>query len=153
MGTVSLLFKHQTLSTDMRLIFVILVFLPALIYARPLDEDEPSASNEDEEKITDLPDSSEPGQGQKKEINEDDFKMMKEKLHQRDDCVDYKKKLDECLRMGPRIIGCSMPLDPSEGGCAQTEGTPVCEDKREKYRACLKWAQLDMLINIHNQQP
>ena len=112
----------------MRPIFLILVFLPALIYARPLDEDEPSSSNEDEGKITDLPDSSEPGQGPKKEINEDDFNMMEETRHQRNDCVDYEKQLDECLR----FVGCSM------GGCAQTNGGQVCEDELEKYRTCLK---------------
>ena len=33
----------------MRLIFVILVFLPALLHGRCMDEDEPSNSNEDEE--------------------------------------------------------------------------------------------------------
>ena len=67
----------------MRLIFVLLVFLPALIYGRPMDEDEPSNSNQDKEKIiiADLPDSSEPGEGQEKEINED------EELDEEKDCV------------------------------------------------------------------
>ena len=57
----------------MRLLFVISLFLPALlINGRRMDEDEPSNSNQDKEEITtaDLPDSSEPGKGQEKEINE-----------------------------------------------------------------------------------
>ena len=59
----------------MRLLFVISLFLPALlINGRRMDEDEPSNSNQDKEKIliADLPDSSEPGGGQEKEINEDE---------------------------------------------------------------------------------
>ena len=35
------------LGRDMRLTFVLLVFLPALIHGRPMDEDEPSNSNEE----------------------------------------------------------------------------------------------------------
>ena len=34
---------------DMRLIFVLLVFLPALIYGRPMDEEEPTASEDSSE--------------------------------------------------------------------------------------------------------
>merc|ERR1711974_139958 len=78
--------RVSTLGSDMRLIFVLLVFLPALIYGRPMDEDEPSNSNQDKEKVeekkTDLPDSTEPGEGQEKEINEDEEQLGHK------DCVD-----------------------------------------------------------------
>ena len=102
------LFKRQApLGTDMRQIFVILVFLPALICAKPLEDDEIFL---DVEKITDHPDSSEPRQGKKEEINEDEV---------RHDCVDYSKKLDKCLQFTACIMCPSCMIDQAIMDCAE----------------------------------
>ena len=102
----------------MRLIFVILVFLPALICAKPLEDDEIFL---DVEKITDHPDSSEPRQGKKEEINEDEV---------RHDCVDYSKKLDKCLQFTACIMCLSWMIDQAIMDCA--------EKYTEKYEIKIK---------------
>ena len=103
----------------MRLIFVILVFLHALIYARPLEDDEIFA---DVEIIDHHPESSEPRQGQKEEINEGEVGL---------DCGDYEKKLEECKG----FVGCSMGHVP----CESVKHQKAClKTVHLKYRTCLK---------------
>ena len=96
----------------MRLIFVILVFLHALIYARPLEDDEIFA---DVEIIDHHPESSEPRQGQKEEINEGEVGL---------DCGDYYKKLEGCKG----FVGCSLYRCDGPLTCLKTV--------RLKYRTC-----------------
>ena len=107
----------------MRLIFVILVFLYALIHARPLEDD---VIFVDVEKIDHHPDSSEPRQGQKEGINEGEVEL---------DCGDYEKKLEECAR----IVGCSLYHLQKYGTCESAKATEDClKTVRLKYRTCLK---------------
>ena len=108
----------------MRLIFVILVFLHALIYARPLEDDEIFA---DVEIIDHHPESSEPRQGQKEEINEGEVGL---------DCGDYEKKLEKCKR----IVGCSNPSISHVPCKAQKlkEQKACLKNVHLKYRSCLK---------------
>ena len=97
----------------MRLILVILVFLPALICAKPLEDDEIFV---DVEKIDHHPESSAPRQGQKEENNEGE------------DCGDYYKELEGCKG----IVGCSM-YRCDEGA----RGQAAClKTVRLKYRTC-----------------
>ena len=125
-NSVSFLFKvnaRHSLGTVMRLIFVILVFLHALIYARPLEDDEIFA---DVEIIDHHPESSEPRQGQKEEINEGEVGL---------DCGDYEKKLEECAK----IVGCSLYHLQRYGTCESAKATEAClKTVRLKYRTCLK---------------
>merc|ERR1711912_147448 len=109
---VSLLLKvnaRHSLGTVMRLIFVILVLLHALIHARPLEDD---VIFVDVEKIDHHP---EPRQGQKEEINED---FLGHGL----DCGDYEKKLEECAK----IVGCSLYHLQRYGTCESAKATEAC---------------------------
>ena len=129
--SVSHLFKRQaSLGTDMRQIFVILVFLPALICAKPLEDDEIFV---DVEKITDHPDSSEPRQGKKEEINENVVGH---------DCVDYRKKLEECLRRSMSCFICpSSMINQAIMECAENY-KKCCGEKyietHDDIKKCLK---------------
>ena len=101
----------------MRQIFVILVFLPALICAKPLEDDEIFV---DVEKITDHPDSSETRQGKKEEINEDEV---------RHDCMDCRKKLDKCLQFTACIMCPSWMKDQAIMDCGAEKYTEKYEIK------------------------
>ena len=104
----------------MRLIFVILVFLHALIYARPLEDD----IFADVEIVNHHPESSELRQGQKEEINEGEVGL---------DCGDYEKKLEECAK----IVGCSLYHLQRYGTCESAKATEAClKTVRLKYRTC-----------------
>ena len=123
-NSVSFLFKvnaRHSQGTVMRLIFVILVFLHALIYARPLEDDEIFA---DVEIVDHHPESSELRQGQKEEINEGEVGL---------DCGDYEKKLEECKG----IVGCALSHVPCEAQKRQAQKACL-KTVHLKYRTCLK---------------